>query len=802
MMKRTVSFLLCLVMAFAFLPAAARSAGGTGTEKDPYLAATYEELRDLMKNAPTDGTVRHIRLDCDISSEDMQNDYALTLVHEDQKVVLDLAGHRITRESTVTMDSGVIRARAGVLTIHDSIGTGGVYAEGKLKAVVALTSSTVTGVDDGTIIINGGTYENAYSIGDAVYNEAARLYINGGTFKANRYALYAASGRTCVYGGKFYAQGDSTAVYLQPDQNIELYNLTAYGDLQSTDVRESVWDYIREDSEVFVNGTRQTRTEAYRIEGNTVEIRTDMAEMIWITAAAPAVGQEFPTSVDIPYGADYEIVEEEGHQLVVWMVDGQFANTPTFAASTAYTLRVYVKVTAPITLDFGAWVNGQPAQLQFVREEDGDLFYWVEYTFPPTIDPTIRRAEISVEVPVAGETAVAGRVDWTTEYDVSVGWSTTKDGSALNDFNGKTFLAGKTYYADIYLVAQEPYFFAVDVVVVVNGVEYTAVRTNGASDQTSIAVYDVPFTASDGLGSVIRLAGDNRFDTAIKVADQMKEALGVAQFDAVILANGYNFADALAGSYLSAMKQAPILLTWNGAEKYNYLNDSTIEYVKSNLKPGGTVYILGGTSAVPASIDKALSGFTIKRMDGANRFETNLMILEEAGIADGAEILVCTSTNFADSLSASAAGKPILLVFNESGKLYGKQPEFLAGLKNCTFTVIGGESAVSQKLADAVGKYGKVTRLAGANRVETSVLVAEKYFPEATSAVLAYAWDFPDGLCGGGLAYAMKAPLILTMTKYEAQAADYIQGQGIKSGVVLGGEKLISAASVDKIFGN
>ena len=301
---------------------------------------------------------------------------------------------------------------------------------------------------------------------------------------------------------------------------------------------------------------------------------------------------------------------------------------------------------------------------------------------------------------------------------------------------------------------------------------------------------------------IIRLAGDNRFDTAIKVADQMKEALGVAQFDAVILANGYNFADALAGSYLSAMKQAPILLTWNGAEKYNYLNDATIAYVKANLKPGGTVYILGGTSAVPASIDEALKEFNIQRMDGANRFETNLMILEEAGIADGSEILVCTSTNFADSLSASAAGKPILLVFNESGKLYGKQPEFLAGLKNCTFTIIGGESAVSQKLADAVGKYGTVTRLAGKNRFETSVLVAEKYFPEATSAVLAYAWDFPDGLCGGGLAYAMKAPLILTMTKYEAQAADYIQGQGIKSGVVLGGEKLISAASVDKIFGN
>ena len=301
---------------------------------------------------------------------------------------------------------------------------------------------------------------------------------------------------------------------------------------------------------------------------------------------------------------------------------------------------------------------------------------------------------------------------------------------------------------------------------------------------------------------VTRLAGSNRFETATLVADRLKETLGVEKFNAVILANGYNFADALAGSYLSSQKQAPILLTWNGAEKYNYLNDATIEYVKNNLNPGGTVYILGGTSAVPASIDSALSGFSIKRMDGANRFETNLMILEEAGVKNGSEILVCTSTNFADSLSASAVGKPILLVFNESGKLYGDQPEFLAKLQNCTFTVIGGENAVSRKLTEAIGAYGAVTRVAGANRFDTSVLVAIKYFAGVDSAVLAYAWDFPDGLCGGGLAYAMDAPLILTMTGYESPATLYIDGWGIRTGVVLGGEGLISAASVDKIFGN
>ena len=297
-----------------------------------------------------------------------------------------------------------------------------------------------------------------------------------------------------------------------------------------------------------------------------------------------------------------------------------------------------------------------------------------------------------------------------------------------------------------------------------------------------------------------RIAGSNRWETALKVAGEMKQNLAVEKFDAIIIASGNDFADALAGSYLSTVKNAPILLAWGKGGKYEYLDTDNIAYIQANLAEGGTVYILGGTNAVPELYETSLAGFTVKRLGGANRFETNLLILAEAGVAEGSEVLVCTSTNFADSLSASATGKPILLVFNESGKLYGAQPEFLAGLTGCKFTVIGGENAVGAALAEAIGAYGPVTRLAGANRFETSVLVARKYFEAPEYAVLAYAWNYPDGLCGGALAYTLKAPLILTMTKYEAQAAEYVQTQQIEKGIVLGGETLISDDAIRTIF--
>ena len=38
------------------------------------------------------------------------------------------------------------------------------------------------------------------------------------------------------------------------------------------------------------------------------------------------------------------------------------------------------------------------------------------------------------------------------------------------------------------------------------------------------------------------------------------------------------------------------------------------------------------------------------------------------------------------------------------------------------------------------------------------------------------------------------------MTKYEAQAAQYVQGQSIAKGIVLGGESLISDDAIRTVF--
>ena len=321
--------------------------------------------------------------------------------------------------------------------------------------------------------------------------------------------------------------------------------------------------------------------------------------------------------------------------------------------------------------------------------------------------------------------------------------------------------------------------------------------TDIAENSTSSEVYTCP--SKDA--SISRLAGDNRFLTAIAVADQMKTEMNVEKFDAVIVASGTNFADALSGSYLAAVKNAPILLSCNEdfnpnlVDKYNTI---VLDYIKENLNTNGTVYILGGPKAVAPVLDEALKGYKVKRLAGANRYATNIAILEEAGVV-GKDVLICNGEGFADSLSASATELPILLVNSKYG-LFDLQKPFLEGCDGKLY-IIGGTSAVNNWVEGQLQKYGTIERIGGKNRFETSVLIAEKFFPNPDSAILAYGWNFPDGLCGGSLAAAIDAPLILTMDGREEKATEYTKEMSVSGGYVLGSASLVADDTVRTIFG-
>lgn len=291
-----------------------------------------------------------------------------------------------------------------------------------------------------------------------------------------------------------------------------------------------------------------------------------------------------------------------------------------------------------------------------------------------------------------------------------------------------------------------------------------------------------------------RIYGKTRFDTAFEAADRLKTMKALDKFPSIVIASGMDFPDALAGAYLAEVKNAPVLLASEGTAP------KVAEYVKENMDAGGAVYILGGKGAVPeVMVDElkaqGISEEQIHRLAGKNRYETNILILQEAGVS-GQDLLICSGSGYADSLSASAVGKPIFLV---GVSLNDAQKEYLDSVKgqlSGNFYAIGGKGAVSEEVFAEVQAYGtgSFERVSGSNRFLTSVAIAQKFFEpdKIDSVVLAYAMNYPDGLAGGPVAYATKSPLLLVNNTNYTDAMNYVTHTYAVKVRVMGGASLIS----------
>lgn len=291
----------------------------------------------------------------------------------------------------------------------------------------------------------------------------------------------------------------------------------------------------------------------------------------------------------------------------------------------------------------------------------------------------------------------------------------------------------------------------------------------------------------------IRFAGLERVETSILVADGLKKSWSVEKFKNIIVASGSDYPDALTGSYLAKVKEAPVILV--RMDKDTELMAK--EYIDDNLQKGGTVYILGGVGAVSERFEKSIGKQNVKRLYGDNRYQTNLAILDEAEI-NSEEILICSGKDYADSLSASAVGKTIMLV---GDNFTGEQSKYLKGLDTNQIYIVGGIGAVNKNIENNSKKYANVARVYGDNRYTTSVAVAKKFFKKkCENIVLARAYDFPDGLSGGPLAMAIGSPLLLVENIGYRDTAEYAGKAEVNRVAVLGGPSLISDKVVNNII--
>ena len=106
--------------------------------------------------------------------------------------------------------------------------------------------------------------------------------------------------------------------------------------------------------------------------------------------------------------------------------------------------------------------------------------------------------------------------------------------------------------------------------------------------------------------TIKRYAGDDRYDTAIKINNAFSS---VFKGKSLCITTGQNFPDALAGGVYAAKKLSPMLLV-NGAQTKLTLTNQQISYLKSRTID--SIAIFGGKTAVSDRIVKTIAKASVK----------------------------------------------------------------------------------------------------------------------------------------------------------------------------------------------
>ena len=307
------------------------------------------------------------------------------------------------------------------------------------------------------------------------------------------------------------------------------------------------------------------------------------------------------------------------------------------------------------------------------------------------------------------------------------------------------------------------------------------------------------YAQRDGFEFVARAAGKNRFATAAEVSKSMRTKTNV-----VVLANGMDYADALAGVPIARSMIAPILLT-----RSDTLPGETLAEIKR--LGAKNVLLLGGEGAISENVVKTLkdNGCNTQRIAGANRFETAVKIAQQLN-SSPEEVFFVYGLDFADALSSGTAaaikGAPIVYLRTD-GTIDKATADYLASLKKqgCVSKayVIGGEGVISNAMMAKAGSALGVTpkRISGANRYETCTAVNTFFadFFQRKTVCAAKGLDFPDALAGGVLAAWTDTPILLADNALRTSQKQYLKSKNANVFHVLGGTGAVPDKLVNEI---
>ncbi len=274
------------------------------------------------------------------------------------------------------------------------------------------------------------------------------------------------------------------------------------------------------------------------------------------------------------------------------------------------------------------------------------------------------------------------------------------------------------------------------------------------------------------------LAGDDRYETAVKIAKEVALYNSSSKVSNIVLVNGDSLVDGLAASPLAAkLGNAPILLTESGklpkATKA-YLQELVDEKANKDI----TVNIVGGDGVVSNSVKEELKDMNleVKRFGGNDRESTSMAVAEAiVGANDITRAYVVGATGEADAMSiagkAAEEEAPIIVSGFE-----GLSEETVDSLKDANVDVIGGDASVSEADFNNLKSVTKVVRrVSGSDRKATNAEVINTFYKgdfasQPQSVIVAKDDVLIDALTSANLSAVHHAPIVLgTKELSEAQ---------------------------------
>lgn len=280
-------------------------------------------------------------------------------------------------------------------------------------------------------------------------------------------------------------------------------------------------------------------------------------------------------------------------------------------------------------------------------------------------------------------------------------------------------------------------------------VEFTHVDGRDANGSYSRLAVAVDGRLVSGAQAVARLAGENRYETAVAIS---QKRYATTKAVTVYLARGDRMDDALAGG---ALTDGPVLLVPSDGD----VPDSVRAEIR-RLAPAQVIALGGHRAVSDAVLAVAAQGRATGRLAGASSYETAAAIAARAFRGGASEVFLARGGDSPDAVAGGILTTGPVLPVPRTGEVPEAIRAAIVALRPSRVIALGGEQAVPGTTLRGAAAGRAAERRAGTDRYRTSAAIARHAFPRgARVAYLAGGTAFVDAVSGGSL---VDGPILLT----------------------------------------